>query len=116
VAEAEQRVRFEQVGGRVRRARAQAAGATRRIGSTAGLDQRMGRVQNVDGIAVQCRRLLERLRRERPLLALGVALAGLPAAMGSRLRQGRTGSGRSRKRKRHVDAGGATRTRPRLGK
>ena len=114
-AEAEQRVRFEQIGGRgARRGRAQAACTACRVGGATGLDQGMRRVQDIGWVAVQRRCLLERLRRKRPLLALRVALAGLPTPMSARLGGRWSGSRGSRKRKGHGGAIGATRARRRL--
>ena len=89
---AEQGVRFERVGeAGARVAGADRARAPHRIGGASGLDQGVRRRQGVGGVAMQRRRLFERARRERPVLALGVRLAGLPEAMGARVRGRGTG-------------------------
>ena len=79
--------RVSQAGARVDLA--QAAGALHGIGSAPGLDQRVRGGQRIGFVAVQIRRLLEGLRGQRPVVALGVALPFLPAAVGAGMGMGR---------------------------
>ena len=90
--EAEQRMRFEQAGGR--RTGIGAADAARplhRLLAAAGLDQRMRGRQRIGGVVMQGGGLLEGMGRQRPLFRLRMLTARLPAlvgtGVGTRMRQ-----------------------------
>ena len=101
-AEADQRVRFERVSHRrARLGGADRTRAPRRTVALPGLDQRVRGGEAVRGVAVQPCRFLEPARRDRPLLALGVLLAGLPASIGTVMRGQRAGRCRLRQLEGH---------------